>query len=132
VQIILACNLQPTATYNLESGTYKRTLSRWKVVAKRVSFYGHFNGFGKCLEDRFNFVVFILTFTFNIKLHRAESVKDLKKWKNISVGISPIISLLKSAFHTIQLRPPKSIRTLASASSIGNANPYPFQAPLIN
>src|SRR6478735_6486566 len=60
------------------------------------------------------------------RLHLAASENDLKKWKNISVGISPIFSLLKSAFHTIQLRPPKSINTLASASSIGSAKPYRY------
>src|SRR5690606_41864759 len=57
------------------------------------------------------------------KLHFAASEKDLKKWKNNSVGISPIFSLLNSASQTIQFLPPKSSATCAKQSSIGKEKP---------
>ena len=44
--------------------------------------------------------------------------------KNISVGRSPIISLLNSTSPSIQGRPPKSMATLASESSMGRTNAY--------
>src|SRR5690606_20689642 len=52
---------------------------------------------------------------FRLDLEASEN--DLKKWKNISVGISPIFSRRNSASHTIQLRPPKSKATCAKQSS---------------
>src|SRR6185503_16068023 len=58
-----------------------------------------------------------------LMLNFAESLKDLKKWKNISVGISPIFSRLNSASHTIQFLPPKSIAACARQSSIGRQKP---------
>ena len=58
------------------------------------------------------------------KLHLAPSEKDLKKWLNISVGISPIFSLLNSAFQTSQFLPEKSKATWAKQSSMGNKKPY--------
>ena len=58
------------------------------------------------------------------RLHLAASENDLKKWKNISVGISPIFSRLNSACHTSHGLPEKSIATCASASSMGSRKPY--------
>jgi hypothetical protein len=45
------------------------------------------------------------------RLHLAVSEKDLKKWKNSSVGTYPIRSRLNSASQTSHGRPPKSIAT---------------------
>ena len=39
------------------------------------------------------------------------SAEQAKKWRNISVGISPTRSRLKSASHTSHARPPKSSAT---------------------
>ena len=92
----------------------------------------HFYCFSKSLENGFDFVVLIFTLCFNIQIAFAPSLNDLKKCINISVGISPIISLLNDASQTNQGLPPKSIATCARQSSIGNRNPYlsiPFLLP---
>ena len=62
---------------------------------------------------------------------RAASERLLKKCKNISVGISPTLSLLNSAFHTNQGLPPKSSTTLHRQSSIGSEKPY-LSIPLLS
>src|SRR5690606_24765642 len=57
------------------------------------------------------------------RLALAPSLKDLKKWRNISVGISPIFSRWKSASQTSQFLPPKSRATWARQSSMGRQKP---------
>ncbi len=66
------------------------------------------------------------------RLHLAFSAKDLKKWPNIWELTSPIFSEANFTSQINSALPPKSIRTVAWASSIGSEKPYlsmPFFSP---
>ena len=55
-----------------------------------VTAYGHLDAAGEGLEDSFYLVVLIGSLGLIWRFIRAESLSDLKKWRNISVGMSPI------------------------------------------
>ena len=54
---------------------------------------------------------------------RALSLRLLKKWRNISVGMSPTYSRWNVACHTSHGRPPKSRATVQRQSSMGSVKP---------
>ena len=65
----------------------------------------------------------LVPWAFMLRLMRASSASVLKKCWNISVGMSPIFSLLNVASHMNHGRSPKSMATCASESSMGSVNP---------
>lgn len=71
----------------------------------------HLKASCKCFKDAFYLVMFILSLRFDVEIHFRRIAQTLEKWKNISVGISPIFSRLKSASHINHGLPPKSSTT---------------------
>lgn len=93
----------------------------WQFKVINIPLHRHLQRTCQRLEDALYLMMFVLPSAFTLRFIRAASLKDLKKCRNISVGISPTFSRLNSASHTSHGRPPKSRHTWQRQSSIGRA-----------
>ena len=69
----------------------------WQFVLIYITLHCHFNWFGKGFENSFNFMMFVVAFGFNVKIHSCSIAQRFKKCSIISVGKSPTYSRLNVA-----------------------------------